>query len=124
MNIILILKIQTSNAVFSWKHLLGFIILPFNYFIFKFNHKIGVVGIGFTLLVGLVGLLSYTHAITTATYSVGKMEDFQIPIFHGQPIFLLWLLIDLSISGRHYFGVATKKYWVELLNQSFKKPSN
>ena len=119
--IILVWTVTTSDAAFSWKHIVGLVILPLNFLLFRLGHKIGVLGLGLTLLIGLLSLLSYTHSITTSTYTIGKSEDLQIPIFYGQPIFLLWLLIHFIVSGRHYVGVVTKKYWLGLFDKSFTK---
>jgi hypothetical protein len=100
-----------------WKHLVGLSFLPIIFLAFRWQHKMGVLVLGFTILTGLIGLLSYSHTITTANLTIGKSEDLQVPIFYGQPIFLLWLLIHLIVSGRHYFGIATKKYWQNLLSK-------
>ena len=116
----LVWVVMTTDIVFSWKHIVGLLFLPINYFLFFKNHKVGVVGLGLTLLIGMVSLLSYSPAIETTTFRIGKSEDFQIPIFYGQTIFLLWLLIHFIVSGRFYFGVLTKKYWQDLI-QEFKE---
>jgi hypothetical protein len=113
----LVWVITTTDTTFLWKHIVGLILLPVNYFIFYKNHKVGVVALGLTLLIGMVSLLSFSPAISTTTFRIGKSEDFQIPIFHGQAIFLLWLLIHFIVSGRFYFGVLTKKYWQDLFQE-------
>ena len=115
----LIWVITTTDTVFLWKHIVGLVLLPLNYFMFFKNHKVGVIALGLTLFIGLISLLSFSPSIATTTYSIGKSEDFQIPIFYGQAIFLLWLLIHFIVSGRFYVGVVTKKYWQDL-NQEIK----
>lgn len=115
--IILVWTVASSDAVLSSKHIVGLIVLPLNFLLFKWSHKVGVLGLGLTLLFGLLSLLSYTHSIQTSTLSIGKTEDFQIPIFWGQPIFLLWLIIHFVVSGRHYVGIVTKKYWQDLFDK-------
>jgi hypothetical protein len=122
--IILVWTVATTDSAFLWKHIVGLIILPLNYLLFWWRHKIGVIGLGLTLIIGLLSLLSYSHIVTTSTYSIGKSEDFQIPIFYGQPIFLLWLLIHFVVSGRHYVGILTKKYWQDLFNESTVETSS
>jgi hypothetical protein len=109
--------VTTTDIVFVWKHFVGLIFLPLNYFLFFKNHKIGVVAFGLILVISLVSLLSYSPNIEKTTFSIGKSADFQIPIFYGQAIFLLWLLIHFVVSGRFYFGVLTKKYWQDLLQE-------
>jgi hypothetical protein len=66
---------------------------------------------------GLLSLLSYSPVVTTAVFSIRK-DDTSAPIFYGQAIFLLWLLIHFIVSGRHYIGILTKEYWQTLFNKS------
>ena len=118
--IILVWTVIDLDTGFLWKHIVGLIFLPINYFLFRWRHKVGVIGLGLTLLIGLLGLLSYSHSIAITKCWVG-LGDTSIPVFYGQPIFLLWLLIHFIVSGRHYVGIMTKKYWQELFDKSFTK---
>ncbi|HRI22023.1 MAG TPA: hypothetical protein PLA68_13770 [Panacibacter sp.] len=120
--IILSWTVVSLDRGFLWKHIVGLFFLPINYFLFWWRHKVGVIGLGLTLLIGLIGLLSYNHSISITKYWIGS-GDTSIPIFYGQPIFLLWLLIHFIVSGRHYVGIVTKKYWLELFDKSFTKTS-
>ena len=113
---ILIWTVSTTDTALSWKHIVGLILLPLNYFLFFKNHKVGVVALGLTLLIGMVSLLSFSPRISTSTISIGKNSDFLIPVFYGQSIFLLWLIIHFVISARHYFGILTRHYWKNLYN--------
>ena len=115
--IVLVRTLITTDTAFLWKHIVGLIILPLNYLAFWWRHKVGVLALGLTLLIGLLSFLSYSHAVTTSTWTIGKSSDSQIPVFYGQPIFLLWLLIHFIVSGRHYVAIATKKYWQDLFNK-------
>lgn len=110
---LLIWYIASSAIALSWKHYVGLFVLPINYFMFWKNHQLGVIVLGFTLLLGLIGLLSYDAAITTIALSIGN-ENASIPIFFGQPIFLLWLAIHFGLSSRHYIGILTKPYWQQI----------
>ena len=113
--IILIWVVVTTDTVFQWRHIAGLIILPINIGLFFWQHKVGVLALCLTLLLGLLGVISFSDAITTTTAYFGKSEDFKLPVFHGQPIFLLWLLIHFIVSGRYYVGIVTKKYWQDFL---------
>lgn len=117
--ILLVWTIATTSTMFLWKHYVGLIALPINYFLFWWRHKLGVVGLGLTILFGLFSFLSYDYSITT-TFSLGQ-EGSGIPIFYGQPIFLLWLIIHFTLSFRHYVGVLTRKYWQELFHNLEKR---
>lgn len=114
---LLVWKRLNGEMLFQWKHIVGLIFLPIKYFMFFWRHKMGVLSLGLTLLLGLFSLLSFSPAITTTTFYKGSDED-GIPIFYGQLIFLLWLFIHFIVSGRHYVGIATKKYWMALYNNS------
>lgn len=120
--IILVVKISTAGYSFLWKHIVGLVLICINAFLLYRNHKVGVLFLCFVLLVGLASFMSYDVEITTITYTIGKDENFQVPVFRGQPIFLLWLLIHFVLSFRYYVGILTKKYWIqfkeELLNNS------
>ena len=111
--IILVWTVFTTDIVFVWKHIVGLAILPINFLVFRWHHKAGVLFLGVSLLLGLSSLLSYSPAVATTTITVGG--DNPIPIFYGQLIFLLWLLIHFIISARHYVGILSKKYWIELI---------
>lgn len=117
--IILLYKVASSNTVLVWKHIVALIVLPINFLLFWWRHKIGVIGLGFTLIMGMFSVLSFSPQITTTTFSLGK-EGSVIPIFYGQAIFLLWLLIHFVVSGRHYVGILVKKYWQNLLEATLK----
>ena len=109
--IVLVWTVATTDTGFLWKHIVGLCFLPVTFLAFFWRHKVGVLVLGLTLILGLLSLLSYSHSVTTTTWTIGKSEDFQLPIFYGQPIFLLWLLIHFIVSGRHYVGILTKQYW-------------
>jgi hypothetical protein len=111
----------SSDIELQWKHITGLFFLPIIAFAFWYRHKVGVLTLGFSLLIGLISLLSYSPAITTSTWFIGKTEEGQIPVFYGQPIFLLWLLLHFILSHRHYDGIVTKKYWKDLLKNDTEK---
>jgi hypothetical protein len=113
--IVLVQTIIATGTVFMWKHIVGLCFLPIITLAFRWRHKIGVLVLGLTLITGLLSLLSYSYAVTTSTWTIGKTSDSQIPVFYGQPIFLLWLLVHFIVSGRHYTGILTKKYWRDIL---------
>jgi hypothetical protein len=113
---ILVWTVVSLETGFLWEHIVGLSFLPINYFLFWWRHKVGIIGLGLTLLIGLFGLLSYSHSMSITTHWIG-LGDIGIPVFYGQPIFLLWLLIHIIVSGRHYVGIVTKKYWLELVGK-------
>ena len=108
--VMLVAETLISQTGLFWKHYIAFAVLPINYALFAWRHKAGVIALGLTLLIGLVGLLSYNQYIFIAKASIGFDGDY-LPVFAGQPIFLLWLIIHFAVSGRHYVGIASKRYW-------------
>lgn len=121
--IVLVGTVISNDTGFLWKHIVGLCFLPIIFLAFWWRHKIGVLVLGLTLVLGLLSLLSYSHSVTTTTWTIGKSEDFQLPIFYGQPIFLLLLIIHFIVSGRHYVGILTKKYWQDLFDNSIVETS-
>jgi hypothetical protein len=102
----------TTNYAFVWRNVAGLIVLPITLLGFYRQHRMGVLFLGMTLLLGLFGLLSYSLGLTRATVSL-SINDFRIE-FWGQPIFFLWLVLHFILSGRYYVGVLSKKYWQDL----------
>jgi hypothetical protein len=117
---ILIIKVIANDVGLLWKHNIGFVGLLLITVAFFISHKVGVLAIGFVLLCGLLGLLSFSSTIEITTFFVGK-SDFRVTIFYGQPVFLVWIIIHLLLSGKYYFGIGTKKYWIELLSKKDKQ---
>jgi hypothetical protein len=113
LSIVFIVKTISTNIVFNWKHYcaIGFILLTISAF-YK-NHKTGVLFLGFTLLLVLLGLLSFAAGVVTSKVSVGS-EDTSLKIIFGDPVFLVILVLHFILSGRYYFGIGTKKYWKDL----------
>lgn len=117
-NILLIMRFQ-NEVYLQRKHVVGIMLLPINFVLFRWNHHIGILGLGFTIFAGLFGLLSYSPATPVYYYflTVGSVD---IPLFYGQPIFVLWLAIHLVLSGKYYLGIGTKSYWKDIAS-SLKK---
>ena len=106
--------VATTEIAFMWKHIVGLLALPVIVLAFARNHKAGVLVLGLTLCLGLFSLLSYNPVVTIFTLTVGG----NLPVFYGQPVFLLWLLLHFVVSGRYYVGILTKRYREELYNSA------
>lgn len=111
---VLLWTIATTDIVLVWKHYLGLVMLPIIVYLFYKRHLFGVLALAFTLFMGLLGLISYSPAITITSFGFGNNQDWSIDVIRFQPIFLLWLFIHFLISGRYYTGIASKKYWQEV----------
>lgn len=113
-SISLLYVVSTTNIGFSYEHYIGLAMLVITSGVFIKRHKLGVLMLGVTLMLGMLRLLSYSAAITSVSFA-GSVNDLSSPNIKIQPIFLLWLLIHFLVSGRHYKGIGTKKYWKNLL---------
>lgn len=103
-----------GDILFQLRHIAGLILLPIPAFIFPYRHKLGVLTLGLLLLIGLFGGLSYSPAITTGTFGKTLSDGSQLTLLYYQPIFILWFVLHLILSGRYYTGVASKKYWQQI----------
>jgi hypothetical protein len=119
--IVLIADVVQNDTGFLARHLIGLIFLLVNIALFVWNHQIGVLFLGLLLFFGLFGLLSFDYEIAIDTTYIGKDEESQIPIFFGQPMFILWVILHFIVSGRYYVGIVTRKYWAELSNTLTRK---
>lgn len=115
--IVLIWTIMTTNIIFSYEHYIGLTLLGITTGLFLRRHKLGVLLLGLTLLLGLFKIVSYSAVITFHSFG-GSINGRSSPEIKIQGIFLLWLLIHFIVSGRHYVGIATKKYWQNLFNKT------
>ena len=121
--IIMLWTVSTTNIVLQSEHYVGLTLLVITVGLFIIRHKLGVLSLGLTLLLGLFKVLSYSAVISFHSFG-GSINGHSSPEIRIQAIFLLWLLIHFIVSGRHYVGVVTKKYWQELFDNSFKKATD
>lgn len=115
--LLLLWKYAAGGTGLFWKHYTGLFFLTLNYMLFMYRHKIGVLALGLTLFLGLISLLSFSPEVNTTTI-YKESGDGKIPVFYGQPVFILWIIIHFILSARHYVGILTKKYWLGLLNNN------
>ena len=111
--------IFTTDFVLTWRNIVGLFILPVNFLVLRWHHKIGVLALGLTLFFGLLSILSYVPGITKTTVTLGLNDS--LTSFSGQPIYLLWLLIHFIFSGRNYVGIVTKEYWTNMFSGSHER---
>lgn len=115
---LMIVSLSEQHLQPHWKNIIGLIVLPINMQLLLKKHKLGVVVLGCTIMLGVVGVMSFDAAISIHTISVGKTENLFIPIFYGQPVFLMLLLLHFLISGKNYLGVLTKSFWIDILKNT------
>lgn len=83
---LLFVKLITGEADLSLRHIIGAFLLGIVIYLFTSNHRIGVLALGATLILGAVSLLSFSYPISISTWYIGIGGN-EIPVFYGQPIF-------------------------------------
>jgi hypothetical protein len=121
-SIVMLWIVSTTNILLQSEHYVGLTFLVITVGLFIVRHKLGVLSLGLTLLLGLFKVLSYSAVISFHSFG-GSINGHSSPEIRIQVIFLLWLLIHFIVSGRHYVGIATKKYWQDLFNKSVVETS-
>jgi hypothetical protein len=73
--------------------------------------------LGVTLVTGNFGGLSCFREITTSFvgFHIGALP---IPLYYGQPLFSILLLVYIIFNKEFYIGVATKEYWQGFLHRT------
>jgi hypothetical protein len=120
--IVLIWTIATTNIIFSYEHYLGLTLFVFTAALFIVRHKLGVLLLGLTLILGLFKVLSFSATITFSSYGA-SINGHSSPEIKIQAFYPLWVIIHFIVSGRHYIGILTEKYWLKLFAKSSTKTS-
>ena len=102
-----------DHILFLPRHIIGFIAVGITMALFTWKHKIAVLALGLTILLGLFGVLSLSPAISTFSFGKSFGEN-NVTLLRFQPIFLLWAVIHFILSGRYYAGILSKEYWKEI----------
>jgi hypothetical protein len=110
----LLWTIATTNIIFSYEHYIGLTLFLFTGGLLLKRHKLGVLILGLTLLLGLFKVVSYSPIIISHSFG-GSLGGYTSPEVKIQAIFLLWLFIHIILSARHYIGILTKKYWQDII---------
>jgi hypothetical protein len=108
--VVSLVSMWISEYVVQWQHYLGLIFLACNALLFRKNHKQGVLFLGLTIIFGIIGLLAFQVGIVGASIYWTPF-DLKIPIFAGNPILLVVLILHFIISHHYYDGILAKKYW-------------
>lgn len=106
--------INTTELTYLIKHYLGFTAILLITYVFLLNFNLGRVFFGFVILIGLFGGIALTPELHT-TFLRFNFGQITVPIFYGQPIFLIWLILHLLLSYKIYYGMLSKNYWKNLL---------
>lgn len=67
-----------------------------------------------TLLIGLIGLISFEPVDMIAYFDLKFHDGATVPLFYGKPIFILLIILQIATSGQHFYGILSAKYWQEI----------
>ena len=107
-------KVATTNIVFSNEHYTGLTLLIITFILLLIKHRIGVLSLGFVIILGVFKIVSYSAPMEYLSFG-GSVNGYGLQVIKIQAIFILWLLIHLLVSLRHYKGIFQKTYWQDLL---------
>lgn len=99
-----------GEVALQWPHFTGFIFTILCCILFIFSHRGGVLFTGFICILGVLGLVSFSPAISVFYFDI-TFAKHPLRIIRFQPVFVIWLSLHLVISGRHYNGILSKAYW-------------
>jgi hypothetical protein len=113
-SIVSIWTMVESNINILWQHYLGIVCILITVFLLIKNHQLGIIFLGVTLFLSLLTIISFNVGIVTNYLS---LTSARIPIFYGNALSLVWLILHLILSFRYYVGISTKKYWQQLIKR-------
>ncbi|MBK7307823.1 MAG: hypothetical protein IPI88_12865 [Chitinophagaceae bacterium] len=117
-SLVSVLTMLNSNVNLVWQHYLGIVFIILDIILFYKNHQLGVIFLGITLLLSLITLLSFNVGLVTNSLYITSAR---IPVFYGNAISLVWLILHFILSGRYYVGIVTKKYWQDFAKEIEKE---
>jgi len=104
------------NYITGWQHWLALVFLIFTSMAFTKRHQLGILCLGLTLILGVIGILSFDLGNIRASVYWTPF-DIKIPLFIGNPVMFVLLILHLILSGRYYVGILSKKYWYILIKE-------
>jgi hypothetical protein len=107
----------SSVSGFSLKQLVGLFLLTLAVVFFAIKLRIGVLVLGLFFILGWFGVVSISNDNFTVSSGINAFETY-IPFFNGHPVILIGTILHFIMSGKHYFGIGTKKYWLDFLKGS------
>jgi hypothetical protein len=94
------------------------VLLPLATLIMLFiNHNLFNLMLGITLVIGNFGGLSCFHEISTS-YVGFHIGPLPIPLYYGQPLYSVLLLIYMLFNKEFYIGLVTKAYWQGFIHRT------
>ena len=107
----------TTDTVMQVQHYVCIILTLGTLITLFINQNLFNLMVGVTLVTGNFGGLSCFHEITTSFvgFHIGPLP---IPLYYGQPLYSVLLLIYLIFNKEFYIGVVTKEYWNGFLHRT------
>jgi hypothetical protein len=107
----------TTDTVMLVQHYLCVLLTVGTLITLFINQNLFNLMLGVTLVTGNFGGLSCFREITTSFvgFHIGALP---IPLYYGQPLFSILLLVYIIFNKEFYIGVATKEYWQGFLHRT------
>jgi hypothetical protein len=99
-----------GEVALQWPHFTGFIVTILCCILFIFSHRGGALFTGCICVLGVLGLVSFTPAISVFYFDI-TIAKHPFRIIRFQPVFVIWFSLHLVISGKHYNGILSRAYW-------------
>lgn len=107
----------SSVSGFSVKQIAGLLVLALTTVLFGFKLRLGVLALGVFFILSWFGIISISNDNLAISFRM-TIFDTYVSFFNGHPVLLVGTFMHFILSGEHYFGLLTKKYWQQL----FKEP--
>ncbi|MBX9783909.1 MAG: hypothetical protein K2X48_11530 [Chitinophagaceae bacterium] len=106
----------SNNNAFIYRQITGLVWLTLCAILFAIYLRAGILAFGLFLIAGWFGAITISSDDLKFSFSF-NLFDLNVPLFNGHPVLLPGAILHFSISGKHYFGIGTKKY-----RKNFVKP--
>jgi hypothetical protein len=107
--IILLWRIEGLQIKPDRKHYLGVVFIGITIVLFLCKHLYGVLSLGISLFLGLIGIYSFDPDVLTTTYFAGAYgQGHFTAIVILQPVYSVWLILHFLLSRKTYANIFTK----------------
>jgi hypothetical protein len=99
-----------GNAVLNIGNVIALMLLVLTLFLLAQKLKLGVLSLGLSIAFGWLTIAVYDAGVIGSSIQFAFMNT---SIQLGNPFCFVLLIVHFIISRRYYFGILTKKYWID-----------
>jgi hypothetical protein len=104
--IVLLWQTTVLNIGLDPRHILGIIFIGITTLLFYAKHNSGVLALGVTLVLGLIGAYSFDPNLKTIMHMVGESgQGHKIAFFILNPLFFLLIALHVILSWNYYVRI-------------------